>query len=397
MNNLRRTLSDYWRDTLLRRVLRNSGYLFSSNTVSAALSFAQGIFAVRLLGIEGFGLVSGTIIVFASNVNRLLSFRMSEVVVKYLGEALGRDQKRRAGAVVKGVALADALTSLVAYAVLLALTPWAARTLGKDAATAPLFAFYGLVLLANMLYETSTGVLQATNHFDRIAVINLIQSIITAGVIFAAYLMHGGMWDVLAAYLMGKTFAGLTITLTAFLALNRRLGRGWWRAPLRLLDDWRAIATFAVSTNLNGTVNLLARDNVPLYLAGLRSQAEVGYFKLALSIINLVKLPIEPFIWPTYAEIAQAIALHRWEATRRLLRRVSTIAAAWTLPAGGGLVLLGWWLIPLVYGAESAPAYPALAILLIGFGFASILHWNRPLLLALGKPAYPLTVAALVG
>lgn len=394
---IRKILTIWKEDDLLRKVVRNSGYLFSSNTVSAALSFLQGIFAVRLLGIDGFGLVSGTVIVFASNINRLLSFRMSEVVVKYLGQALVEGKNDRGAAVVKGIALADAVTSVLAYLVLLLLTPWAARTLGKDVQTAPLFAFYGLVLLSNLVFETSTGVLQATKHFDKIASINVIQSVITAAMIFAAFLLKRGAWEILAAYLFGKTFTGLSVAITAFGQLNRTLGRGWWRAPLNTQTDWRSIAGFAVSTNLTGTVNLFVRDNATLYLGAFRSQTEVGYFKLALSIINLVMMPIEPFIWPTYAEIAHAIARRQWEATRRLLKRVSAIAATWTLAAGGGLALLGWWLIPLVYKPESAPAYPAVLILLIGFGIANILHWNRPLLLALGKPSFPLITAALVG
>jgi O-antigen/teichoic acid export membrane protein len=112
------------------------------------------------------------------------------------------------------------------------------------------------------------------------------------------------------------------------------------------------------------------RDNIPLYLGALRpeavAQTEVGYFKLALSIINLVMLPIEPFIWPTYAEITRTIAQKQWQATRRLLRRVSAIAGAWTLAAGTGMALLGGWLIPLVYGASMSPTYPAMLMLLIG-------------------------------
>jgi len=391
-------LSSIWKeDDLLRRVVRNSGYLFSSNTISAALGFLQGIFAVRLLGIDGYGLVSGTIIVFASNIHRLLSFRMSEVVIKYFGQALAEGKNERAGAVVKGAGMLETLTSIVAYLALLLLTPWAARSLGKDIQTAPLFAFYGLVLLANLVYETSTGILQALERFDRIASINLVQSLITSALIFAAFLLKRGLWEILAAYLVGKAFAGLALALSASSQLNRSLGRGWWRAPLDLLGDWRSMAGFAVSTNLNGTVNLFVRDNATLYLGAFRSQTEVGYFKLALSIINLVMMPIEPFIWPTYAEVAQVVARRQWEATRRLLKRVSAIAAAWTLAAGGGLAALGWWLVPLVYGPGSAPAYPALLILLTGFGIANILHWNRPLLLALGRPSYPVLVAALVG
>ena len=75
-------LQSWWQDGLLRGVLKNSSYLFSSNTVAAGLSFLQGIFATRLLGIDGYGLVSATIIVFVSNIHSLLSFRMSETVVR---------------------------------------------------------------------------------------------------------------------------------------------------------------------------------------------------------------------------------------------------------------------------------------------------------------------------
>src|SRR5258708_6580848 len=110
-------------DPLIRRVLRNSGYLFSGNAVSAILGFAQNILMVRLLGIEQFGLAVG-IMLFATNVNRFLSFRMSEVVTKYMGDALAQENKGRAAALAKWIGLAEALTSILAYLVLFFLAPW---------------------------------------------------------------------------------------------------------------------------------------------------------------------------------------------------------------------------------------------------------------------------------
>ena len=71
-------------DVLVKRVIRNSSYLFSSNTISAALGLAQGIFVTRLLGSTGYGLLA-IVMDFASNTNTLLSFRMSEVVVNTSG------------------------------------------------------------------------------------------------------------------------------------------------------------------------------------------------------------------------------------------------------------------------------------------------------------------------
>ncbi len=377
-------------------ILKNSGYLFSSNTISAFLSALQPVFAVRLLGPAGYGLVSGTVIVLVSNIHRLLSFRMNEAVVKYLGQALAEEKPARAGAVVKGAALLEGLTSLLAYLVLAIVAPLAARFITKDPQDVPYFLFYGLVLLANGLYETSLGVLQATRRFDRQALANLGQSAVTVALIFAAYLLRGGPLEVLGAYLLGKAFAGLALAVSAVRELDRVAG-GWRRASLSLLPDWRNLAGFAFNTNLNATVNLVVRDSEPLLVGLFRSQAEVGYFRLAQGVINLVTMPIDPLIAPTYAEITRTLAQRQWALTLRLLKRVSALAAAWTLPVAAVLALFGWWIIPTVYKPESAPAYPAVALLLIGYGWASIFQWNRPLLLALGRPGYPLAVMASVG
>src|SRR5215212_11508676 len=164
-------------DRLLQRVVRNSSYLFSSSAIAAVLSAVQMIIVVRLLEPEGYGLATGIIMVFASNVNRFLSFRMSEVVVRYLGEALTQEKKERAAALIKGIGITEAITSIVAYLVLVALSPWAASTLAKDSTTLPLFIFYGLFLLANLVYETSVGVLQTTDHFNQVARANFYQSL----------------------------------------------------------------------------------------------------------------------------------------------------------------------------------------------------------------------------
>ena len=386
-----------WReDPLLKRVVRNSGYLFSSNTASAALNVVQGIFVIRLLGDSGYGLLT-IIMDFASNVNRLLSFRMSEVVVKYVGEALAQKDTERAAALVKGIGLTEALTSILAYLALFALSAWGARTFADNAPVIFLFRFYGLFLLSNLIYETSTGVLQATDRFKKVANANFYQSLITTVAIIVAAVLNLGITGILTAYLIGKTIAALLIVVFALRGLDKTLGDGWMHAPLHRVGDWKPMLRFAFSTNLNGTVNLFARDNIRLYLAIFLPAAQIGYFKLASTLINLVMLPIEPFIGPTYAEITRTISQAQWTATRKLLKQVSAIGAVWTLIAGGGLVALGWWIIPLIWGSSMSPAYPCLVILLAGYVFANVMNWNRPLLLALGHPAYPLLVAAVTG
>ena len=79
-------------DELLGKVIRNSAHLFSSNSLSLILSFFQGILAARLLGAAGLGLIV-IVMGYASTVNGLFSFRMSELVVRYGGEFLVKGEK----------------------------------------------------------------------------------------------------------------------------------------------------------------------------------------------------------------------------------------------------------------------------------------------------------------
>jgi len=405
VTSLREIISSWKQDHLLERVVRNSSYLMGSNVVSAVLSFVQTIIAVRLIGVTSWGLVA-TIQTFASNINRFLSFRMSEVVVKHLAPFLADDKKQEAAALVKAAGLAEAVTSLVAFLILILLAPWASRTFAKDPTTAPLYVFYGLILLSNLVFETSTGVLQATHRFDRLAWVNLVQSIITFSLIGGIYVVY--RWSsllppadlliaILLVYILGKTYVGLSYVILAIRQLNLTIGTGWWRTSLRTLPEKRSLILFGVNTNLNGTVNLFFRDNIPLYLAMLLSTTAVGYFKIAMTLIIPITLILDPFIAPTYSEISRTIAKVQWEATLRLLKRITTITAAVVMTIWAGWALIGWWLIPTIYKSQASPVYPLLLILIAGYGFASIFQWNRPLFLSLGKAGYPVLISTLLG
>jgi O-antigen/teichoic acid export membrane protein len=400
-------LSTAWKeDNLLRRIVSNSSYLFGSNVISNGLGFLQGIILVRLVGVANLGTIA-IIIAFASNINRLLSFRMSEVMVRHLGPALADDRKQEAAALVKAAGLTEGTVSLVAFLCVILLAPWAAVFFAKDAHTMPWFVFYSLIVLVNLVNETSTGFLQASHRFDRVARYTLIQAVLTFVLIGGTYVLYRWVFTdflapylvpaVLLAYLLGKTFYNFSLVALVLRELKATLGAGWWRTPLASLPGKRSLALFALNTNLNGTVNLIFRDNIPLYLGFLLSATAVGYFSIALGLIPTVTLLLDPFIATTYSEISRTVARREWETTLRLLRRVTALAGGIVLAVTGFWALLGRWLIPLIYKAQARPVYPLLLILLAGYGFAYIFQWNRSLMLSLGKAGYPVLVLILTG
>lgn len=215
---------------ITRRVVKNSGYLFSATGISAGLSMLQSILAGRMLGVAGFGIL-GVITMFTSVVNKFASFRMSELVIKYVGHFMEAGDHLRAAAIFKAAALVEMLASLAAFGLVWLLAPFGARFFAKDESLAGVFIIYGLIVLANLIAESSTGLLQIFDRYRRMAFLNVIASFFTLLIIFYAYLTGGGLLEVLLAYLGGKIIGALGLTLAALIEAGRRWGAGWSRSP----------------------------------------------------------------------------------------------------------------------------------------------------------------------
>ena len=137
---------------------------------------------------------------------------------------------------------------------------------------------------------------------------------------------------------------------------------------------------------------MVASESEPLLVGFFLDQQAVGLYKLALSIVNPLMMPITPFISTTFPEMTRSILAKSWRQLRRLLKRVTLISAGWTGLVMLVMLVLGRWLIKVFYGSEFVPAYPVTMLLLVGFGFANIFFWNRSLLLSFGKANIPLYV-----
>jgi len=173
---LRSLFHRLFQNELIRRVVKNSSYLFSATGFSAALSMLQGILVARLLGVENFGILAA-IMAFTSLINKLVSFRMGEVVIRYVAQYTESGDQPRAQAVFKGAALTEMLASILAFGLICLLAPLAAQYLAKDESTTSWFILYGLIVLANLIAESSMGLLQIFDRFGRVAALSLVQSI----------------------------------------------------------------------------------------------------------------------------------------------------------------------------------------------------------------------------
>jgi len=382
-------------DALFTKALRSSGALFSANTFALGLSVLQGIMATRLLGPAGFGLL-GIVMAYASTVNSLFSFRMGEVVVRYGGEYLAKGEKEKAAALLKAAALAETAVSLLAFLVVVFTANVAETRLAKTSGMAWMFSVYALGLLANFNAETSIGVLQITDRIKLQGFINLIQTIFTTLMIAAAFFWNGGIAVVLAAYLLGKIILGLGLFLAAQIQLRGALGAGWAKTPLAKLSSARDALRFAVSSNISATLIKIFRESELIWVGLFLNTAAVGYYRVAFALVSFLAIPADPLIAVTFPELNRLAVEKNWARLKSFLKKITAFSFAYNFALSAALILLGGWVIQIYAGAEYLPAYPALAALTVGLAFNYALFWNRPLLLALGQPQFPVyaTLAA---
>jgi len=197
--------------------------------LSIGFSVIASVFSTRALDVFGFG-VLGAVTAFAAVADKLLSFRIGELVIKYAGQSLTLGEKKRAAAVFKTAALTELAVSLLSYVLIVLFAPLAALYFAKDASLAHFFIFYGLIVPAGFIYESSSGLLQISGHFRSQAVLNLAQTVVTAAIVVYAYLTGGGLQVVLIAYLVGKTITGLGFAILALWHAGKIFGPGWWRS-----------------------------------------------------------------------------------------------------------------------------------------------------------------------
>jgi O-antigen/teichoic acid export membrane protein len=390
-------------DALLNRVLQNSVHLFGSNSLSLVFGIGQSILAARMLGPAGFGLV-GIVMSYASTLNGLLSFRMSESVVRYAGAYLEERENEKAAALIKAASAVELAVSAAAFLLVVVTAGLGAARIAKTPGSAWMFVLYSIGLLANFNIETSTGVLQITNRIKTRGTINLIQSVCSATLISAAFLLtlrnllsvQVALVMVLVAYLLGKAILGLGMFFVAQSQLEGVLGRGWRQAPLSILPSIRELFGFAFSSNLSATAILVFRESELLWVGLFLNSEAAGLYKIAYTIVGFLSLPADPLILSVYPETNRLIVQEAWPRLRSFLRKITALALSYNALLAAGLILSGHWILA-VFGAQYDAAYPAMMALLVGLAFNYTLFWNRPVLLSLGLQDFALLAVVAAG
>src|SRR3972149_5183803 len=377
----------------LRRIVKNSSYLVSATVLAAGMGMVQNAFQARALEAAGLGLLAA-VATFSNVINRFTSFRIDELVVKYVRLFEERKQHDRAAVVFKLAAMLEAAGSLAAFVLIMLLAPLGVTLFSDVPGVESIFVLYGSIVLINVIFDSSDGMLQVFNRFDIKSIIDICQGLVRLGLTVLVFFTGGGLQEMILAELAGRLLRSLAVIAFALNTAGKQWGAGWWRTPLSVLrKDRRSLLTFAFSTNLSATVSLVSKDSEDLWVNAFLGNVTGGFYSLARTLIGLLQIPVSPLPSTTYPELSRAVAQDNWAAERKVLGRGSLLAALYSIPVAIVLILFGREVILLYTNDPGAlPAYAPLVILVLGYTFANVFYWSRAALLAFNRPVYPTLV-----
>jgi len=367
-----------------RKFVQDVGVLTVANAVGVVLSFIQVIVVARWLGPKLYG-VAALVMAYPSILFGFIDTRSADASVKYLGECEAKQDRARALAVCKLGYTVDIAIAMLAFMLVAATAWWAEERIVHTPNTAPLIILYAAAFLPRSLAGTSSAVMATLGRFPTLAKVEglcaAVRTTLVVGLVWWGYGVAGVIWG----NAFGLAFQGLLLGLIAYPVVKGAWGQSWlsgrWHA---LRGKRREIAGFLVYNNLSTLTGIVRKQLDVVLLGFFRGPVEVGYYRLAKSIVAVPGYLGSPLNSVSYVRLSRMWGEGRWDEMWSFVRRS-------TLFVGVPLAVLLLASIPIVesvvlmtVGSEYGWAVPIAQILLVSAALSICLFCFPPLILTWG-------------
>ena len=389
LNRLRE--SKFVRDTLV---------LQAGRIGTTALSFISFWLIIRLMGVEAYG-VWKLVLAFVGIWQALDITGIGQLTSTRLAIAVGRKDSADTldlMAVYVKVVLVWALISVV---VLFALGPLVSAQLYEGNRTiGALAGWYALSIAADTLYTLVIVALQSRRLMRQLALLQNLNQIVLFACIVAAVLVsptpeallvgrlvYSYSTMALAFYLYSRLRHEAGVTFPPIGAVFRRAGR------VSLRGYWRTGVAMAFDKNI---ANLYTQ--LPMTLVGVMAgPAAAGILGVGLDVVQRSSLLTGPVLENVQAIVPQSVGRGDYAKLLRNFVRVLLVMAAGAAGFYAVLALAAPLVVPLVFGADTAPAVPGVVILSFFGAISAVGGLFGPLYRAFDLMRAALTVKIVTG
>lgn len=372
-----------------KRFIENVSWLFVAKSVPSAVNFLEIIVLARILGLEGFGLLT-LVIAYVRIFNSLLDVRVWESTVKYVVEFLEKKEHDRALSMIKFSYLIDVSTGFLAFLGSVALAGVASGVLIKSPDGFELVLIFSFSLLLLTANATSMALFRVFDKFRTITLIESCESVFKLILLVAALYLGYGIKGVLFVYVVVSFFKFALAQVLVNRTLREKGLDGWLSSKISLLyPRIREIMWFLLNTGFTSALTVAQEGGIAVLILGyFFDAATVSLYRVARSVTKVISKTTEPVYEVIFPRLVSFSTAKLYDRFAELLKYVMASLLKFVIPIFILILLFTEQLIRLIFGEQYLPASNTMkvitvACMFVGTGMATFLTTS---LLALGRP-----------
>ena len=372
-----------------KRFIENLSWLLVARSVPSAVNFFEVVILARILGLEGFGLLT-LVIAYVRIFNSLLDVRVWEFTVKYVVEFLEKKEYGRVLSVIKFSYFIDVSTGFLAFFGSVALAGVANDVLIKSPDGFELVVIFSFSLLLLTANATSIALFRAFDKFKTITLVESCESVFKLVLLVAALYLGYGIKGVLLVYVAVSFFKFALAQILVNRMLREKGLDGWLSSKTSLLyPRIKEITWFLLNTSFTSTLTFVQEGRIAVLILGyFFDSSAVSLYQIARTVIKVVSKVVEPVYEVVFPRLVSFSTVKLYDRFAELLKYVIASLVKFMIPVFILILLFTEQLISLIFGnqylsASNTMRVITVACMFIGTGLAMFLTTS---LLAMGRP-----------
>lgn len=372
-------------DNIIKRILKNTGILFSGNVITGAIGVISLSITARVLGVEQLGMLA-LIQAYVMTIDKLFNFQSWQALIKYGSDALTEKKPLGFKSLIKFGFSIDVGSAVVGTIIALISARWIGQLFNWDVQMTQLCAIYSFTILFH-INGTPTAILRVFNKFNIITIHNVIASVLILLGTIVALLQNQALEFFVYMLTTANIIGHIVLILFALLELKRRKYIRFINSSLKgIFKRHPKLWAFVWTTNINSSIKMSIKELDTIIVGYVLGASATGLYKVAKQATAAMSKLSNPFYQVIYPEFTRLWSNSKKDDFQKLLIKTSLIIGTLGSFIWLFFALLGKPILVLTVGEEFIGAYTVLVLYSLALVIAKFSTPLQPAMLAMGKP-----------
>ncbi len=367
-----------------KTLIKNSSWVFISNSYGALLAFFRSVIIARGLGAETLGTFT-IAIAFILTTQELLRLNFAMGLIKFGASYKTENRTDKLVALIKACIYGSLASALLSIVIITFIVFFFYDSFIEQPGLNYFIIFYAIANGFSFLDAISKSTLKLYFKFKINSIINILMDTIEFIIVAITILIFPKNLNYFfTAIIASKVIKTFICNIAAFYELKSELSADLKSKMNILKDHFKEIRHFILGNSLSSTLKVFMNQGDVLILGAFGGASQVGIYSVAKKLAYSLLTITDPLVTSIFPQLSVLIAKKQYAETKKMLYKITRITI---VPSVIFLVLsffLKDWMIIKIYGKEFIAAAQPFIFLLMGAIQGSIFFWVLPLIQSLG-------------